>query len=86
MDLVMCCGYIALGFVLISLTESLCGAARPLRSAFFGMLCGVLTLIAANSLSAISGAVIPITPAALLISSIGGVPGALLTIFAFLFF
>ncbi|WP_407385199.1 pro-sigmaK processing inhibitor BofA family protein [Ruminococcus sp.] len=58
---------------------------KPFRRALFSMAAGLLTLLAVNLLSGVTGVYIPLTRLTLLSSLVGGVPGvgllALLTAF-----
>ncbi|MBQ1389670.1 MAG: hypothetical protein IIY78_08595 [Clostridia bacterium] len=76
MALVLC-----IGFFIISIAESLTGSERPLRTSLFGMLGGAIALTAANVTAAV-----PITQASIVVSVLGGVPGAILVTFVSLLF
>ena len=59
---------------------------RPFKRSFISMLCGILTLLAVNLSSVVTGVYIPISLFSILISLIGGVPGVTLILALNLFF
>lgn len=69
-------GTLSIGILLVlTIIEAVAGVKQPFKKAFWGMLLGIVALIAVNLASSVTGVSIPISLLSLGVSAAGGIPG-----------
>lgn len=69
-------GTLSIGILLVlTIIETVAGVKKPFKKAFWGMLLGIVALIAVNLASSVTGVSIPISLLSLGVSAAGGIPG-----------